>query len=424
MTTASEYVAPPDPDFKKAALAGQAAFWRDRPKVVAFDTETEGFNWHDPAFCATVAWERRAPEMACIGTGPGPKNVLLGGDNVVTYPTFKGLKEAGPGLEVHYFETSDRFDCRPMLADMFRIPEVLVGHNLKFDLHRGIAGGWIDRSRLTPEGIEDTEALAHLDDEHRVKGLKSLAVLLLGEDVEYVEVEVKSGKRKGEIDRVPREKWELEQAKKWAKKEYGLKSVKDVGYHLLPRGTVYPYALKDAEFTLRLYDLLKPRIEQYEDLSSLYRQEMELSLVFLDLEARGLGVRPDYVDEQIKHFTNSVLQIERRIGAIVGKELVSAVLPRGKPAEERAKFNPNSPEQILEFFKDAGVPVSSTEADELKKVDHPLAQEIVALRHDLKLRNTYFMAIKEGQRDGVFHPAVRQHGTVTGRSSSGKAKGD
>ena len=423
MTPRSEYVAPPDPDFKKAALAGQQAFWRDRPKVVAFDTETEGFNWHDPAFCATLAWERADADMHCIGPGPGPKNVLLGGDNVVTYPTFKKLKEAGPGLEVHYFELSDRFDSTQMLEQMFHVPEVLVGHNLKFDLHRGIAGGWIDPGRLTPDTIEDTEALAHLDDEHRVKALKDLAVLLLGvEDV--IEVEIKSGKNKGQVKRVPREKHEIEEAKKWAKKEYGFKSVKDVGYHLLPRGVIYPYALKDAEFTLQLYHLLKPRIEQYEDLSSLYRQEMELSLVFLDLEAAGMGCRPDYVDEKIKHYSKAVLATEQQIAEIVDREVISAILPRGKPSEEKGKFNPNSPEQVLTFLEDAGYPCTSTEADELKKVDHPLAARIVDLRHDLKLRNTYFMAIKEGQRDGVFHPAVRQHGTVTGRSSSGKAKGD
>ena len=359
----------------------------DMPELVAFDTETTGFNWHDEAFCATVAWQR---------------------------PN---------GLACFYFETSERFDSTWMLERMFTVPKVLVGHNLKFDLHRGIAGGWIDRSRLTPEGIEDTEALAHLDDEHRVKALKDLAVLLLGVE-DYVEVEVKTGKNAGTIKKVPKEKHEIEQAKLWAKKHYGLKSVKDVGYHLLPRGVIYPYALKDAEFTLKLYELLAPRIARYEDLSSLYRQEMELSLVFLDLEAQGLGVRADYVDEQVKLFTRSVLQTEQRIASIVGKELVSAVLPRGKPSEEKDKFNPNSPDQILAFFTDAGVDVSSTEADELKKVDHPLAQEIVALRHDLKLRNTYFMAIKNGQRDGVFHPSIRQHGTVTGRSSSGKAKGD
>ena len=386
-TASSEYVAPPDPDFKASAWEGYQAFMLDLPEVVAFDTETHGFNWYDPAFCATVAWER---------------------------PN---------GLACFYFETSTHFDATWMLERMFQVPKVLVGHNLKFDLHRGIAGGWIDRGRLTPEGIEDTEALAHLDDEHRVKALKDLAVLLLGVE-DYVEVEVKSGKNKGEIKKVPREKYEIEQAKLWAKKHYGLKSVKDVGYHLLPRGVIYPYALKDAEFTLRLYHLLKPRIERYEDLSSLYRQEMELSLVFLDLEAQGLGCRPDYVDEQVRQFTRSVLQTEQRIASVVGKDIVSAVLPRGKPSEEKEKFNPNSPDQILDFFDAAGVDVASTEADELKKVEHPLAQEIVALRHDLKLRNTYFMAIKEGQRDGVFHPSIRQHGTVTGRSSSGKAKGD
>jgi hypothetical protein len=42
----------------------------------------------------------------------------------------------------------------------------------------------------------------------------------------------------------------------------------------------------------------------------------------------------------------------------------------------------------------------------------------------MKILNTYLLAIKRGEKDGVFHPSIRQHGTVTGRTSSGGAKGD
>lgn len=372
----SEWEVPPDPDFEQLAKEGWAAWERDRPKLVAFDTETSGYAWDDEAFCVTCAWE---------GTG-GPVSA--------------------------YFELA-RYDSFPMVAHVLQGADALVGHNIKFDLHRvRLIGG------LTRKELHDTEALAHLEDEHRKKGLKELAVTVLKYD-DTIQVPIKS--KPGEFKAMPREKWELEQAKKWAKKEHGLGSVTEVGYDLLPRGTVVPYALKDAEFTLALYSVLRPKIEAFEDAWGLYLQEMELTRMLIDLEASGMGVDQKYVSEQIKEYGKRIVKCELVIEGIVGKPVRTGKMPE---KEKKNFFNPQSNDQVKKFFTSAGFNSDSYDEEHLRKIDHPLAAALLELRSDQKILGTYFMALKKETIDGVFHPSIRQHGTVTGRTSSGAQKGD
>lgn len=363
---------PPDPDLAQMAEAAWEAYVRDAPEVVAFDTETSGLMFHQGAFCVTVAWEG----------------------------------------EEHYIELDQR--GQEVAADILMKTPILVGHNIKFDLQKVMALGLLERSRLTRYCLEDTEALAHLDDEHRPKGLKALAISVLGYD-DTISIEIRSGKNKGTFKEVPKETYELGEAKKWAKKEHGVQYIKDLGYDLLPRGTVVPYAIKDARFTFDLYKALKPRIERYDDLNSLYRQEMALTIVFLDMEKHGMGVDRKYVKGQIKLYQKRILKLESQIEEVVGRTV-------GKGADE---FNPQSNPQLSSFFGEVGIQADSFDAEALKSIDHPLARLLGDLRSDSKILNTYFRAMdKESTIDSILHPSVRQHGTVTGRTSNGKETGD
>lgn len=379
---------PMDPDFEALAEEGWSAYKRDQPSLVAWDTETSGLEWADDAFCLTAAWYREDGEV-----------------------------------EAHYFELvrPTRWDVHEMVQRILSGSKVWVGHNLKFDIHRAVNGSLCTPVDVLAAELHDTEALAHLDDEHRPKALKVLAVNLLGITEESVEVPITTGVNKGSVKLVPKEKYELEQAKKWAKKEYGFSSVKDIGYHLLPRGVVVPYAIKDAEFTLRLYTLLRPRVERFEDLWGLYEQEMRTTRTLIDMEAAGLGTNEKYVNNKIKEYARRVLDIEVRIESIVGKPVRS-----GKMTEKEKKlyFNPNSTDQIGDFLRGAGFPTESTDEEALSGIDHPFSRAILDLRGDSKILNTYLRGIRQGVVDGVFHPSIRQHGTVTGRTSSGGERGD
>lgn len=381
MARGEAYVPPPDPDFKKLAYTGFRAWQRDKPDLIAFDTETHGLAFYDEAFCFSAAWYR-----------------------------------TDGGIEAHYFEL-DKFDSSNGVRQMLRgdgvtPAETLVGHNLKFDLQKTMLAGLIRREDVWPARIHDTETLAHLDDEHRPKSLKDLMVSVLGHE-DTVDVEIKSGKNAGTFKKVPREKAELDVVRR------KMKLTVNDPWSLLPRAVILPYAVADARGTLELYTKLRPLVERYDNLWSLYQQEQELTLVLLDMEHKGLGLVTPYVDEQVKVYGMRVLEHENRIEEIVGKPVRAGHIP---PKEKDKFFNPASNKQLAEFFKAAGFERDSYDKNVLKEIDHPLAPALTEMRGDSKLLNTYFRAMKSEARDDVLHPSYRQN-VRTGRMASGKERG-
>lgn len=317
----------------------------DQPETIAVDTETTGVAFFDEPFCVTVAWDD-----AQGGTIP---------------------------LESHYIELGE---SNELVDEILSATKHLVFHNAKFDLQKLILYGVMGRGDIAPDDIEDTEACAHLLDEHQLKGLKKLAKELLDEDAEETD-DIKTARK-------------------------SLKLKKSDGYHLLPRDVLIPYAVKDAEYTLRLYRLLKPQIEAVEDLARLYRAEMELTLVLLDMEAKGMGVDVPYAEAAAKEYNRKILAQTLLIQEITGD----------------TDINPNSPKQIKEAFEELGIELEATNKLALRHLEHPLAGALLELRSLSKMHGTYLKPIVEEQRDGIMHPWFRQHRTVTGRMASGGAE--
>ena len=363
------YCPPDDPDFERLATEGLAAYRRDRPAVIAFDTETTGLTFADRPFCVTVAWY------------------------------------TSDGIENHYFELF-KYDASEAVREILASTPTLIGHNVKFDLMKVFEAGLLSRDRINGQILHDTEASAHLDDEHRSKRLKDLAVSVLGYD-DTITVELKT--KPGEFKEVSREKHELDEVRR------KLKLTLDDGFEPIPRGVLVPYALKDAEFTLELHARLFPRIERYPDLLDLYHQELELTRVLIDMELAGMAVDGAYVEEKVKEYTKRVVKHEIGIEQIVGR-------PVGKDTKG-GEFNPQSNPQIRDYFEAAGFPREKYDEENLKTIEHPLAKALLELRGDAKLLNTYFVPLRDEPVDGILHPSFRQHGTVTGRMSSGAAQG-
>ena len=258
----------------------------------------------------------------------------------------------------------------------------MVFHNAKFDLQKLILAGVLEREGVTPDRIEDTEALAHLLDEHQVKKLKVLAEKYLGLSTDEAQV--------------------LREAKKVIAKEQKIK-LSEVTFDMLPREVIVPYALKDAEFTLLLYEKLKPMLEVFPDLAELYSNEMALTLVLLDMEHQTMKLDMEYLSSIAKEYARKALLLELGIRDMVGRE----------------DFNPNSPKQILEAFADEGIELKATNKIALREVDHPLGEAILELRHLRKVHGTYLLGLLDEQHDGFVHPNFRQHGARTGRMASG-----
>jgi DNA polymerase I-like protein with 3'-5' exonuclease and polymerase domains len=251
----------------------------------------------------------------------------------------------------------------------------------------------LSRNVVTPDRIHDTEALAHLQVAERRKKLKWLGEELLG---------------------IPNTE---EEALKKEMRKHKLKL--EDGYHLLPREVLIPYAVQDVVLTIKLFHHIYNDVMRWPELAELYRHEMRLTLVLLDMEARGMKLDLDYVDKTFEQLASEYIVAERQLSSIVGK-------PIG--ADPKAgEFNPDSSPQLKEFFESLGYesPFQTKTGNPsygkafLATCSHPIAAALTEYRRVAKLKNTYFLAMKREQRDGILHPNIRQHGTRTGRMSSG-----
>ena len=309
--------------------------------LLAIDTETTGVGWHDEAFMISIATQEWS--------------------HVYDKRLCEHSKDWDEAVET----------VSTMLIDCDKI----IMHNAKFDIQKlcrlGIPFSVFENK------FEDTQALAHLINEQQSTSLKYLARTILGEETDEDEV-LKVWRRQNKIK-------------------------KDEGYEPIPHEILAPYAAKDAEFALRLYEVLWNRLPK--DLLPLYDIEKALTISLLGIEAKGLKINRNYVKKQRQEYGDKIYKTKTRIAEISGPE-----------------FNPQSPAQILAAFEERGVRIKKTDKATLASVDDELASLIVELREANKIKTTYFDGLDNEAKDGILHPNFRQHGTRTGRMSSGAAE--
>lgn len=333
-------------EYDRMAVRADKAFTLYRPNIVAIDTETSGFAWHDEAFCATLSW--RDPLA-------GVKNFYLDLD----------FDDHGHRLAV--------------LRHILDNAGVWIFHNAKFDLQKlALADALPDNWRA--KAIEDTAIMHALIDENDRHGLKYLAQKYLGASTNEEKVLAKVRRK--------------------------LKIKKDEGYHLLPREVVVPYAMKDTEFTLRLWERLRKDLPGA--MHDLYAAEVAVALALLDVEAQGIGLDVPYLKRTASEYGVRVMKLTKELQIL-------AAPPNG------ATFNPNSPKQIMEAFERRGLIVSATDKATLKTIDDALADTLLEYRNVKKMHATYLTGMLREQVDGVIHPNFNTTLPRTGRMSSSAA---
>ena len=314
--------------------------------LVAIDTETTGVGWDDNAFMISVAFKL---------------------DNADTM--YRVYDKRSPD------KTPDWASSLEEVLQMLHRADRIIMHNAKFDIQKLCRLGF--PLSVFRDKFEDTQAIAHLINEQQSTGLKYLAKVYLGETTDEDEV-----------------------LKVWRRKN---KLTKDDGYEPIPYEVLAPYAKKDAEFTLRLFEHLHPILPK--DMWGLYEMEKQLTISLLGIEARGMSVNRDYVKKQRKEYGDKIYQTKARIAELSG-----------------ADFNPQSPVQVIAALSDRGIIVEKTDKATLASMDDELASLIVELREANKIKATYFDAMYDEAKSGILHPNFRQHGTRTGRMSSGAAE--
>ena len=175
------------------------------------------------------------------------------------------------------------------------------------------------------------------------------------------------------------------------------------------------YAAEDADITLRLYNVLKPRLKEayVEDL--FYNIEMPLVPVLAEMEMNGVLLDTNALAETSKVFTDRMTQIEKNIYELAGHQ-----------------FNIASPKQVGEVLfgemkivdkpkkTKTGQYVTSEEVLQQLRSKAPIVDHILEHRGLKKLLGTYVDALPKliNPHTGHIHTSFNQAVTATGRLSS------
>lgn len=178
---------------------------------------------------------------------------------------------------------------------------------------------------------------------------------------------------------------------------------------------VYEYAAEDADITLRLYNVLLPKLKECGAEQLFYEIEMPLMPVLAEMELNGIRIDTDSLAETSSILTSRMRQLETQIYEAAGEE-----------------FNIASPKQVGEILfgkmkivdkpkkTKTGQYVTSEEVLQQLRHKNPIVDDILAHRGLKKLLGTYVDALPKliNRRTGHIHTSFNQAVTSTGRLSS------
>ena len=265
---------------------------------------------------------------------------------------------------------------RPLLED----PGVLkIAHNMKFDRHifKGLG--------IEVRAFDDTMLMSYvLDNGLNGHGMDELATKHLGHTtIPFGEV---AGTGKSFI-----------------------------GFARVPIERATEYAAEDADVTLRLWRLFKPRLVA-EGMTRVYETlDRALSPVLARMEQRGVSIDRAILSRLSGEFAQSMARLESEIHELAGES-----------------FNLGSPKQLGDIlFGKMGLPgakktatgawsTSASVLDELAEQGHELPSRILAWRQLAKLKSTYTDALPGfvNPRTRRVHTSFSMALTTTGRLSS------
>jgi DNA polymerase I len=330
--------------------------------VVAVDTETTSLDPMQASLCGIAL--AVAPNEACYV----PLAHRQGGDKAGLFP--------GGMAPDQIEEAAALAALKPLLEN----PGVLkIAQNLKFDLQIFALRG------VELEPYDDTMLMSYVLDAGRSDhGLDPLSKRYFDHaTIDYNEV-TGSGKSKVAFDCV-----EVEKAAE--------------------------YAAEDADVTLRLWHVLKPRLAS-ERVTSVYEAlERPLVAVLAHMERRGISVDHKALSQLSTEFGHKALALEAEIHKLAGGPL-----------------NPGSPKQISDFLfgklgfeggtktKTGAWSTGARTLDELAEQGHELPRKILDWRQVAKLRSTYTDALPSyvNQTTQRVHTSYSLASTTTGRLSS------
>ena len=195
----------------------------------------------------------------------------------------------------------------------------------------------------------------------------------------------------------------------------GPKGKKQKNMRDLSPADIYEYAAEDADITLRLKNVLEPRLKELGVEELFWNIEMPLVRVLADMELNGVCLDTEALQDTSKIFTERMKQYEQEIYKKAGEE-----------------FNISSPKQVGDILfgklqimdkpkkTKTGQYVTSEEVLQSLESKSPIVRNILNYRGMKKLLSTYIDALPKliNPRTGHIHTSFNQALTATGRLSS------
>ncbi|MDP2011040.1 MAG: DNA polymerase I [Phenylobacterium sp.] len=329
--------------------------------VIAFDTETDSLSSANAGLCGVSL--AVAPGEACY--------IPVGHEHE------GGLAFDAPAdlTQITHDEVIARL--KPLLED----PSVLkVAQNAKYDI------AVLSRQGINVSPIEDTMLISYVLEAglHKSHGMDELSKRWL--DHEPIPFKQVAGTGKAQ------------------------KSFKHV--QLEPATC---YAAEDADVTLRLYLLLRPRLNS-EGLLTVYETlERPMPAVLAQMEIEGIRIDPDQLARLSHDFSVRMTELEAQAYELAGRP-----------------FNLGSPKQIGEvLYQEMGLASKKTTATGAQGTDASILEDLAAAGHELprvlldwrqlsKLKGTYTdnLAAAISPRTNRVHTSYALGATTTGRLSS------
>ncbi len=333
---------------------------------VAFDTETTSLDAMQADLVGVSL--ALAPGRACyvpLGHRAGDGLDLEGADLVPQIP----LREA---LDL----------LKPMLED----PSVLkIGQNLKYDFQVLLNYG------IRLNALDDTMLMSYALDAGRGKhGMDDLAARHLGHTCISFKDVAGTGKSQVTFDLVPVDK-------------------------------ASEYAAEDADVTLRLWQLLKPRLVA-EGMTTVYETlERPLAAVLADMEFAGIKVERQVLSRLSGDFAQSLARLEAEIHELAGGPFnVASPKQLGEILYEQMKLPGGKKTKTGAWGTGAGVLEELAANAELAGEARSFVKTILEWRQLAKLKSTYTDALPEfiNPKTGRIHTSYAMAATSTGRLAS------
>ena len=194
------------------------------------------------------------------------------------------------------------------------------------------------------------------------------------------------------------------------------KGVKQLTFDQIPLEQAGPYAAEDADITLRLHQVLWPKLVAEPTLQALFCDlEMPLLIVLAQMEQTGVTLDCALLQQQSAQLTAQLQDLEQQAYVLAGHN-----------------FNLQSPKQIGQIlFEELKLPIVSKTAKGAASTAESVLQTLAEQGHDLpaiilqhrglaKLQSTYTDKLPQriNPHTGRVHTSYHQAVTATGRLSS------